>query len=470
MGYIDGVNRSQSVMFPEVLEDYVDEENPVRFIDIFVEKLDLEELGFERATPKETGRPGYDPGDMLRLYLYGYMNGIRSSRKLERETGRNVEMMWLLRKLRPDFKTIADFRKDNVKALKGVSRQFTLLCKELGLIGGELFGVDGSKFKAVNSKERNFTVKKLEKLIKKIDEKIEGYLKEMSEADEKEGEEKGGSGETMKEKMEKLKERLDKYKKMEKELEEKKETQISLTDKDARLMKTRHGAEVGYNTQIGVDSKYKLIVAHEVTNAVSDRGHLANIAKEAKETAGVEAAELVADRGYYECEQVKQCEDAGVTVYVDKPGIRSDGLFSKDEFKYDGQRDLYICPAGEELTYRRTDKSRNLRQYRTEACGGCLLREQCTGSEMGRKISRHTDEAVMERMAARVGENRGKMAIRKELVEHPFGTIKRAMGQGYFLMKGLTKVRGEFSLTVLAYNTKRAMNTVGIQKMIAALP
>jgi transposase len=468
MAYINGVDRSQMVMFPEVLDDYVTEESVVRFIDAFVEKLDLNELNFERATPKETGRPGYDPGDLLRLYVYGYWNGIRSSRKLEREAGRNVELMWLLRRLEPDFKTIADFRKDNLKGIKGVCREFTLLCKEMGMIGGELFGVDGSKFKAVNSKERNFTAKKLEKRIKWADEKIEKYLEEMDKADKEEGAEKKLSAEELKEKIEKLRKRMDEDKRMVKELKESGETQKSLTDSEARLMKTRHGADVCYNAQIAVDSKNRLIIADDVNNAVSDQGQLANIAKQAKEVLAVASVEVVTDRGYYDCDQVKQCEDAGISVYMGKPPTSNHGLFTKQDFKYDAQGDVYICPAGEELTHRTTE-SNGVKRYKTDACRKCSLRERCTKTESGRMITRRTDEAVMERMASRVRENPEKMELRKTLVEHPFGTIKRNLGLSYFLLKGEEKVRAEFSLGVFAYNLKRMMTIVGAKKMIAAL-
>lgn len=468
MAHIEGVDRNQRVMFPEVLDDYVSEESVVRFIDVFVEKLDLNELTFERATPKETGRPGYDPGDLLRLYLYGYLNGIRSSRKLETEAGRNVELMWLLRKLAPDFKTIADFRKNNLKAVKGACRKFTLLCKEMGMIGGELFGVDGSKFKAVNSKERNFTAKKLEKQLKWIDEKIEMYLEEMNKADKEEAEQKKLRVEELKEKIEKLRKRMDEDKRMAKELEETGETQISQTDSDARLMKTRHGADVCYNAQIAVDSKYKLIIAEDVSNAVSDQGQLANIAKQAKEVLGVTNVEAITDRGYYDCDQVKQCEDAGISVYMDKPPTSNHGLFTKQDFKYDGQRDLYICPAGEELTHRTTE-SNGVKRYMTNGCRTCSLRKQCTKTESGRMITRHADEAAIERMANRVRENPEKMKLRKTLVEHPFGTIKRSLGQAYFLLKGEEKVRSEFSLMVFAFNLKRMITMVGTKNLIAAL-
>ena len=316
MGYIEGEDRKQTVLFPEVLDDYISEENPVRFIEVFIEGLDLLGMGFQKAIPKDTGRPPYDPGDLLRLYVYGYLNRTRSSRRLETEAGRNVEVMWLMRKLRPDFKTIADFRKDNAAGIKKVCREFTLWCKRLELFGGELVAIDGSKFGAVNSPKRNFTEKKLRRMIKEIDAKIDQYLKQLDQQDKQEAGQRGVSPEQLKEKIEQYKQRRAQYEQLKTDLEGSAESQISLTDPQSRSMRVGHGVEVSYNVQIMVDHKHKLVVEHEVTNEVTDQGQLSTMAKKAQETLGVQTLEVVADRGYYSGEEVKACEQSGMTVYA----------------------------------------------------------------------------------------------------------------------------------------------------------
>jgi transposase len=474
VSYVDGKDRKQAILFPDHLDDYVREDNPVRFVDAFVEAQDLGGLGFSRAEPKDMGRPAYHPGLLLRLYLYGYLNNIRSSRKLEREAKRNIELMWLMEMLTPDYRTIADFRKDNLEPIKNVCREFTRLCKKMDMFGGELVAVDGSKFKADNSREKNYTKQKLEKLIARADQRIEEYLAELDAADrdEAETETKPLRAEELKERIEELKKRREKDKQRQKNLEESGEKQISETDGDSRLMKTREGSAVCYNVQIAVDSKHKLIVANEVTNAGSDRGQLANIAKQAKETLGVENLEATADMGYYDCADVKQCEEQGITVYMQKPrlGEMKKGMFTKDDFTYNIEKDLYVCPAGEELGNKGKgiEKGRQMKYYTTEACGTCVMRSHCTEGAQ-RRIKRLIDEVVVERMAARVRAGPDKLRLRKELVEHPFGTIKRAMGHGYFLMRGKAKVGTEMSMTVMAYNIKRVINIAGVRKMIETL-
>ena len=354
MPFISGTDRDEVLLLPESLDDYITAENPVRFIDAFVSSLDLAALGFTRAWPAKTGRPAYDPADLLKLYIYGYLNRVRSSRTLEREAQRNVEVMWLVRKLTPDFKTIADFRKDNLSAIKSVCREFTLLCKKLELFGGDLVAVEGSKFRAVNSRKRNFNQKRLERLIKAIDEKVESYLKELDEKDKEEPAVKTLSAEELQEKIKQLNECRSQYQELESKLAESEEKQISVTDPDSRLMPVGQGTDVCYNVQIAVDSKHKLIVDHEVTNDVTDQNHLAEMAIRAKEALGVEALDVVADMGYFDGSEVKKCTEAGVTTYVAKPYTSANqkhGLFTKDEFRYDQARDCYICPAGEELTY-----------------------------------------------------------------------------------------------------------------------
>jgi transposase len=475
MGYIEGEDRKQTVLFPEVLDDYISEENAVRFIDVFIEGLDLSELGFLKALPKETGRPPYDPGDLLRLYVYGYLNRRRSSRRLETEAGRNLELMWLMRKLRPDFKTIADFRKDNTQGIKQVCREFTLWCKRLELFGGELVAIDGSKFRAVNSPKRNFTEKKLRRMLTEIDGKIEEYLKELDRQDQQESGQRGLSPEQLKEKIEQYQQRRAQYQQWKTDLEGGAESQISLTDPQSRSMRVGHGVEVSYNVQIVVDHKHKLVVEHEVTNEVTDQGQLSPMAKKAQETLGVQTLEVVADRGYYNGGEVKACEESGMTVYVPKPNNSSNlkrGLFTKEDFIYEPQKDCYRCPAGKDLSYRyqTLEQGRLMRSYAISGCKSCELRSRCSINKKGiRSIKRWVDEAILEAMARRIAEHPEKVELRQCLVEHPFGTIKWAMNQGYFLMRGLSKVGAETSLTILAYNLKRMMNILGMRKMMEAV-
>jgi transposase len=477
MDYIRGSSRNQVMLFPESVEDYITEDNPVRFIDAFVSKLDLAELGFNRTQPAETGRPAYDPGDLLRLYLYGYLNRVRSSRLLERETKVNIEVMWLLGKLSPDFKTIADFRRDNLKALKQVCREFTLLCRKLELFGGELVAVDGSKFKAVNNRRRNFNEARLTKAIKAMDEKISAYLRGLDQADaaDPDPDEPAPSATELREKIKTLTERKAKYQAWQSELKTSGAKQVSLTDRDARSMVMHHGStEVGYNVQTVVDEQHQLIVEHEVTNDPTDHAHLAEMALRAKATLGVEQLEVVADMGYYDGAEVKQCAEAGVTTYVPKPITsvnRKRGLFIKQDFSYDQARDCYRCPAGAELTYRYEsfEQGRLIRYYTTNKCLTCPIKKKCTTNARGRRITRWVDEKFLDDMARRMRARPELMRRRQQLSEPPFGTIKRAMNQGYFLMKGLDKVGAEMSLTVLSYNLKRAIKILGVKKLIEAL-
>src|ERR1700687_1355635 len=477
MDYIRGANRHQVILFPESVEDYITEDNPVRFIDAFVSSLDLAELGFRRAQPAETGRPAYDPGDLLRLYVYGYLNRVRSSRMLERETKVNIEVMWLLGKLTPDFKTIADFRRDNVAAIKAVCRQFTLLCQKLKLFGGELVAIDGSKFKAVNNRRRNFNEARLTKEIKALEEKIDGYLSSLDEADDAETDpdEPGPSATELREKIETLQQGKAKYQALKQELKASGAKQVSLTDPDARSMVMHHrSTEVGYNVQTAVDEKHQLIVEHEVTNDPTDHAHLAEMAVRAKETLGVEGLEVVADMGYYDGAEVKQCAQAGITTYIPKPITsvnQKRGLFTKQDFVYEEAKDCYRCPQGEELTYRYEsfEQNRLIRYYTTSKCLTCPIKHRCTTNQRGRRITRWVDEKFLEDMARRVRARPEVIWRGQQLSEPPFGTIKRAMGHGYFLMRGLNKLGAEMSLTVLSYNIKRVINLIGVKKMIEAV-
>ena len=474
MSYIEGVDREQQVLFPDSLDEFVTAENPVRFIDAFVTSLDLVALGFERAMPSPTGRPAYDPGDLLRLYLYGYLHRLRSSRKLEQETHRNVELMWLLRKLRPDFKTIADFRRDNTKALKATCREFTLLCKRLDLFGAELVAIDGSKFRAVNSKKRNFTASSLERRIRAIDARITEYLGELDTHDHSETGTPMTTASELQQKIDALHERKTRYENIRSELEASGESQRSETDPESRSMKVAGGVDVCYNVQVAVDEKHKLIVAEDVTNAATDRDYLSPMAKAANQVLDSDHLQVIADMGYYNGPEITACLEAGMTPTVPRPRTSANakhGLFTKDDFKYDATEDRYRCPAGETLTYRfsTVEQGRGMRYYSTSACGNCSIKASCTRNKESRRITRWENEAALEAMEQRLKRQPDLLGRRKAIVEHPFGSMKRWMDQGYFLTKGLEKVGTEFSLTVLAYNLRRVINLVGVPRMLAKL-
>jgi transposase len=470
MGYVGGENREQLVMFPEVMDDYIGSDNPVRFIEAFVKQLELGALGFSKAEPEERGRPAYDPRDLLKLYIYGYVNEIRSSRKLERETKRNVEVMWLLRKLTPDHKTIADFRKENRKALREVFRGFTRLCKELELYGSELVGIDGSKFRAVNGRDRNFNEAKLTQRLQWLEEKINKYLRALEEEDAAEATEPALTTTELLAKIEQLQTRQRAYEGLKKQLAKSGEKQISLTDPDARLMKGRQGQHVSYNVQIAVDSKHKLVAEFAISNEENDRNCLAAVAQAAQQALGVTELQVCADRGYYNTAQIKECEEANIAVYMERPQAQQKaGIFPLAQFHYDSQKDEYQCPAGKRLKFRVLDKAKQVRCYWTDACKSCPLKSQCTTGKGPRKVKRPVAQEAADRMLARVQQRPELLRLRKELVEHPFGTIKRWMRQDHFLLRGSEKVSGESSLTFLAYNLKRAISLVGVEKLIAGL-
>jgi transposase len=468
-----GLDRSQTLLFPERLEDYIGPENPVRFLDAFVAKLDLHTLGFARARCADTGCPPYDPAMLLKLYLYGYLHRVRSSRLLEAECHRNVEVIWLTGKLTPDFKTIADFRKDNLKPLKAVARQFTLLCRKLELFGGELLAVDGSKFAAVNARDQNFNAAKLQDLIERADERLSEYLNELDSAD---AAEPGGAAMSKSElagKIAALQERQDWHKELLGELDAE-QKQVSVTDPDTRKMPTAHGTIVGYNAQMAVDAKHKLIAADDVTNEVTDLHQLASVALDAKANLEIKQAEVVADAGYYNAAEVSRCVEVGITPYIPKSDTSANtarGLYGKSRFKYDATKDVYVCPAGAALTYRFAtyELGRELKYYRAGGCQQCALKSRCTRNKANRTITREENEHLMEAMAARMRAQPHKFKLRKTLAEHPFGTIKRWFGYTHFLLKGLAKVQCEWSLTTLAYNLKRVLNLVSFEKLMAAV-
>ena len=474
--FIEGVDRGQSSMFPERLDDWIGEDNPVRVIDVFVDELDLLGLGFDRVEPRETGRPSYHPSVLLKLYVYGYLNRVQSSRRLEREAGRNVEVMWLTERLEPDHKTIADFRKDSGPAIRRVCREFVVLCRRLDLFADAFVAIDGSKFKAVNNRDRNFTAAKMKRRMAQIEESVERYLQQLDSADRQEPSlARTTKTARLKDKITKLKEEMQRLEKLEVRRLEAPDQQISLTDPDARSMATsgRGSGMVGYNVQASVDAKHHLIIAHEVTNDGSDRAQLSPMAKETKAVLEIDELDAVADRGYYKGEEILACKQAGITVTLPKPqtsGSTAKGRFGKQDFRYIAEEDVYLCPAGERLIYRYTtqEKGLTLHRYWTNACQSCALKERCTtGKE--RRITRWEHEHVLEAVQCRLDEHPEMMRRRRETVEHPFGTIKTWMGATHFQMKTLKKVATEMALHVLAYNLKRVINIIGIAPLITAM-
>jgi transposase len=474
--FVAGADRGQSTLLPECLDDFLCESNPVRVIDVFVDALDLAEMGFDGVDPAATGRPAYHPSVLLKLYIYGYLNRVQSSRRLEREAGRNVELMWLLSRLAPDHKTIADFRKDNGLALRKVCARFIELCRDMGLLTTTSVAIDGSKFKAVNNRDKNFTSAKVERRRAQLEESVARYLSQLDTADRQEPTEALAVKVTrLKEKLTKLKEEMGKLAGHEKQMRASPDQQISLTDPDSRSMATsgRGSGVVGYNVQVAVDTEHHLIVTHEVTNSGSDRAQLANMAKQAKAVLKAETIEAVADRGYFSSPEILECHEAGITVTLPKPltsGAKSEGRFGKQDFVYLPEEDVYRCPAGERLPYRYTNEEdgKMLRRYWTTACPNCSLKAQCTTGPQ-RRITRWEHEHLLEAVQQRLDANPQAMRQRRETVEHPFGTIKARMGATHFLTKTLPKVAAEMALSVLAYNLTRVMNIVGIKPLMAAL-
>src|ERR687883_1041105 len=474
MAHISGHDRSQTLLFPESVDDYVDPDNPVRFIDAFVDGLDLAAAGFVGVEPKATGRPGYAPADLLKLYIYGDLNRVRSSRRLEAETCRNIEVIWLLRHLKPDFKTIADFRRDNRAAFKPVFREFVLLCRRLDLFGRELLAVDGTRLKAVNNKDRNVTRAALAAFIELADAKLDDYLQRLDRSDEAEAATTGARVKGLAEKIAAVRARRARCQAMLERLEETGEDQISLTDPDSRAMAAHTRVAVGYNVQVAVDPKHKRIVEQQVTNQVLDLGLLTQTAEPAKEILGVETIEAVADKGYFKIEDIEACENAGIVPYVPRPqrgpSVKA-GLFRKDEFHYDPASDSYVCPACQRLYPYSSSLLRGLKKVNYVnklACDDCTIRAQCTRGQF-RTVSRLENEVVLDRMQARLAQRPEILDRRRETVEHPFGSIKQWMNQGAFLMRGLEKVRAEFSLTALAYTLTRVLNVLGVATLLQAL-
>jgi transposase len=471
--FIEGENRTQSTLLPELLDDYIADANPVRVIDVFVDELDLGQLGFEGVDPAATGRPAYHPAVLLKIYIYGYLNRIQSSRRLEREAQRNVELMWLTGRLMPDFKTIARFRKDSGKAIRSVCRQFVVLCQQLGLFSEALVAIDGSKFKAVNNRDRNFTSAKLRRRMEEIESSINRYLTALDTADRQEPAVAQAQTERLQDKIAALKAQMQVLKGIEVQVRETADKQISLTDPDARSMKTRGTGVVGYNVQTAVDAKHHLIVAHEVTNVGSDRDQLTSIAKDARTAIGTQELTVVTDRGYFKSEEILACHEAGITAIVPKSHTseaKAEGRFDKADFIYDAAANEYCCPAGQRLIWRfaTIEGGLKLHCYWSSHCQGCSIKSRCTPSH-ARRIKRWEHASVLEAMQGRLDHAPEMMRIRRQTVEHPFGTIKSWMGATHFLTRTLDRVRTEMSLHVLAYNMKRVMKLLGTTTLMDAM-
>ncbi len=472
-GFIEGEARIQATLFPELLDDYIIKENPTRVIDVFVDNLDLSKLKFKTISAK-TGRPGYHPSTMLKLFIYGYLNRIQSSRRLEKESGRNVELMWLLGRLAPDFKTIADFRKDNGKGIKNTCRTFIDICRQLNMFTDAIVAIDGSKFKAVNSKENNYTPKKLKFHIERVEKHIDDYLQQLDSADKKE--ELENDGRSIQDKITWLKNRLSELKAMEYEVSNHPDKQISTVDPDSRLMKTQGMTRsVCYNVQTAVDPKNHLIVAHEVTNT-PDRGQLCKVGKQAQAALKNKGITVIADKGYFSSPDIKDTQDAGMTALVpkgDTSAHKKKGIFNLSMFRYDVKKDVYTCPADKELTYRFTsfERKMNIRKYFLDVmtCRACKQKAQCTNSPTQRRLSRWEHQDSIDDMNDVMKANPESMLIRKQTVEHPYGTIKSWMGATHFLTRRFKNVSTEMSLHVLAYNLKRMMSIFGEVELIAAM-
>ena len=474
-GFIQGADRNQGYLLPERIDEYVSEENPVRVIEAFVEALDLAGLGFDRLEANATGRPAYHPSTMLKIYLDGYLNRIQSSRRLEQEANRNLELMWLTGRLAPDFKTLADFRAGNGPAIRGVCREFIVLCRRLGMFTQAVVAIDGSKFKAVNHRDRNFTSGKMKLRLELIEQSVNEYLEQLDRMDRKEAPRSVRKAVRLKERIATLKEEMRRMEGLQKQMKASADGQVSLTDPDARSMASQGKGTgiVGYNVQTAVDAQHHLIVTHDVTNIGSDRDQLYKMAVNAREAMGTEELTAVADRGYYKCVEILACHEAGIVPIVPKSTTstaEANGRFGKEAFRYVPRLDEYRCPANQRLTKHATSHDRGLTLYLywTSNCGSCALKARCTpGTE--RRVTRWEHEDVLVKIQRRLDRDPTKMQIRRQTAEHPFGTLKARMGATHFLTRTLGRVSTEMSLHVLAYNLKRMMKIMGTRPLIEAI-
>jgi transposase len=470
MAHIAGQSRYQTTLFPEALDELIAANCEVRVIDAYVGSLGLAELGFSKVAAAATGRPPYDPGDLLKLYLYGYLNRIRSSRGLEREAGRNVEVFWLINRLAPDFKTIADFRKEHPQAIIAVCRAFTRFCREQSLFGAELLAIDGTKIAAVASRKQVITPEQIKKRDAAIEHKIAEYLATMDEADRQEKAPEPVPVDVAAA-VAALKAQRETLQRQAEELAREGLKQKVIGEPDAKLMRVPHGHQVAYNAQIAVDAKHKLIVAFDLTNDGNDQQQLHPMAVQGK--AAVEAATVmvVADTGYSNGEQGARCEQDGITPIVPRAETvnpKGKQYFSRDQFSYDRESDSWRCPAGETLSLYKTSRTQKKKEYTTKACHACPLRSQCTKAQQ-RVIVRDFHEDDRAAMHQRAMADPAWMKQRRETAEHPFGTMKWLMGHPRFLVRGLIKASAELALTVLSYNLKRAIAILGVPALLQAL-
>lgn len=473
--YVQGENRNQFCIEPMCFDDMIAEDNPVRAIEMIVNSMGIPELGFKYSETKVTGRKPYSPEDMYKLYAYSYYNGIRSSRKIEQECHRNIEVMWLIGNLRPDHKTIANFRRENKAAIKAAFRQFSLICSELGLISKEIVAVDGSKFRACNGRMRYHSKGKIAEKMRYYTEMAEKYVNLLEHHDH---EETGNPSTRMskteiQEKLKKVQARIRTLDKISERVDE--EGTIYLTDSDARLMRAHNGGgDISHNVQIAVEAANHFVVAVDVTSDVVDYGQLHNIALAAKEELGSETLIAVADRGYYSGEEFSKCEADNIQPIAPKPDrgsrAQSEG-YTKYHFKYDAEEDVYICPQGHRLPQPRQRKAdRKLkRYYNVTACGSCSSKPLCAAKTKYRYITRTEHDDLSDIVDDFTRANHALYSQRKSLVEHPFGTVKRALGFTYFLTRGQENVRTESLLHFLAYNMKRLVNIMGPQELAAVL-
>ena len=471
MRHMDGESRDQGNLLPDTLDDYVTEDHPVRVIDAFIDNLDLIELGFTKATTKTTGRKPYNPADLLKLYVYGYLNQVRSSRRLEKECHRNLEVIWLMKRLSPDFKTIADFRKENAAAIKGACQAFIQFCRQAHLLTGRLVAIDGSKFKAAASKDRALTRKQLRERRKRVERLVDMYLDQLAKADGEDVNVKMEGG-RVQQALERLKAEGVQLDDIESEMDEHESNQHCTTEPDAKLMRSgREGMVLGYNVQTAVDTDSGLIVHHEVTDEAADNRQLQPMAEQAKEELETNTLSVVADAGYSNGEQQSACEAQGIEVAVPSNRAvnnRSSECFQKSEFDYNEETDSFTCPAGEELRYTTYSSKTRMHLYSRTGCNGCALQSKCTKADR-RWVSRHFDEAAFAQSEARLAANPSLMGTRMAAVERPFAVLKQLMGLRRFLCRGMEGARAEMGLGVLSYNLSRMVNEVGVPRLLAAM-
>ena len=482
MDHISGIAREQMTLFPEAVEDYIGEDNPIRFVDAYVNSLSMQELGFAHATVLGTGRPPYDPKVLLKLYLYGYLNRIRSSRLLERETKRNLELFWLLQRLSPDHKTISNFRKENASALRATFKQFVLFCKQLDLFSADLVAIDSKKFTASNARGRVKDAKQLNASLKHVEDSIVQYLTKLDQNDSTDDSTEASTGLTqgaLKDKIAFLRRQKEHLETARTELIANEDKHISLTDPDCRLMKNERRIEPAYSVQTAVDAKHSLIVEYELTQDAADNNHLASLAAEVKDILDRASLTVCADAGYYDSVDLKACEDNQIQTYVPVPRPKISKTtqvptpaYYHDKFVYDSASDTYQCPEGKTLDYfsaTTKEDGRHIGLYRTSSCVNCPQRALCTTSPRGRYINRWEHEAVLERLKQRLLSDPSIIKRRKAIIEHIFGTIKKIWGYGALLLRRLANVGGEVGLTLLTYNIKRTLSIVGVQKLLRAL-